>query len=277
VAATFAWFYGGAGWNQDAHYDLARAIVERRAFYIDGYIETGDVSKGVDGHLYINKPPGASVLAALPYAMFRNQWATTAATCGVCGALIAVALYLYGRRRFDARPRDALAIALAISFGTIVFAYSTMLFAHVPAALFLLLAVVLIERRPFLAGLAAGMATFCFYVCGAAALLLAIVFPNRRFIAGAAPFALLLGLYQWKCFGSPFRTALEVSTPFTEKGLLFGVLRMPRLDALLGITVSPYRGLFIASPFLLFALLAFRRRRVDVAVAGGTRDRKSVV
>src|SRR5204863_4962338 len=132
---------------------------------------TGDVSAGAGGHIYINKAPGVSFLAAVPYAIFRDPWATTAATCGVCGALIAVVLYLHGRRKYDARPRDALAIALAIAFGTIVFAYSTMLFAHVPAALFLLLAVVLIERHPFAAGVAAGLSTLCFYVCGAAALL----------------------------------------------------------------------------------------------------------
>ena len=269
AAVTFSWFYGGAGWNQDAQFDLARALVERRTLSIDGYeANTGDVSTGVGGHRYINKAPGVSFLAAVPYALFRNQWLCTAATCGLCGALIGPLLYLHGRRRYGATPRDALWISLAIMFGTIVFAYSTMLFAHVPAALFLLLAVVLIERHPFAAGVAAGMATLCFYVCGAAALLLAIVFPNRRFIAGGAPFAFLLGLYQWACFGSPFRTAVEASTPFTERGLLFGVLRRPQLQALINISVSPYRGLFFASPFLLFALFALRRRREDVAIAG---------
>jgi hypothetical protein len=270
AAVTFAWFYGGAGWNQDAQFDLTRALVERHTLYIDGYENTGDVSIGVGGHKYVNRAPGVSFLAAVPYLVVRNQWFCTAATCGLCGALIAPVLYLHGRRRYDARPRDAVWIALATVFGTIIFAYSTMLFVHVPAALFLLLAVVWLDDRPLAAGAAAGMATLCFYVCGAAALLLAIVRRDRRFIAGGAPFAVLLGLYHWGCFGSPFRTAVESSTQWTERGLLFGVLRLPRLDALFGITLSPYRGLFFASPFLLFAIVAlFVLKRRDVAIVGG--------
>ena len=286
-AVTFSWFFGGAGWNQGAQFDLARAIVERHTLYIDGFDEnTGDVAPGAGGHRYINKVPGVSFLAVVPYAFFHEavvlgishasprtiEWFCTAATCGVCGALIGVVLYLHGRRRYGAAPRDALAVALAVLFGTIVFAYSTMLFAHVPAALFLLLAVVHLDRHPFAAGAAVGMATICFDVCGAGAVLLAILSRKWRFIAGGVPFAIVLGLYQWACFGSPFRPPLEHSTFFTQRGLLFGVLRLPRLDALIGITVSPVRGLFFISPFLLFAFFGFGRmaKRDVVAVAGIT-------
>src|SRR5437764_14303849 len=70
AAVTFGYFTGGAGWNQDAHFDLTRAIVERQTLYVDGYdVNTGDVSKGSGGHTSINKPPGASILAAAPYAI----------------------------------------------------------------------------------------------------------------------------------------------------------------------------------------------------------------
>src|SRR3954453_10623044 len=70
AAVTFAYFTGGAGWNQDAHFDLTRAIVERQTLYIDGYdVNTGDVSKGTGGHTFINKPPGASIIAAIPYVV----------------------------------------------------------------------------------------------------------------------------------------------------------------------------------------------------------------
>jgi len=266
---TFGWFSGGAGWNQDAHFDLTRALVERGTLYIDGYeSNTGDVSKGADGHIYINKPPAGSFLAAVPYAIvhaiaprFDAQWLVTALTCGLCGALIGPILFLYGRKRVSARA--SLAVTLAILFGTIVFPYSTMLFAHVPTALFLLLAVINMRDRPLLAGAAAGIATSSFYVCAVAVLIIAIASPTwrtrLRFIAGGAPFAVLLAIYQWRCFGSPFKTAVEASTPFTEKGLLFGVLRLPRLGALYGITFSPYRGLFFVAPVLLFAFIGLRR------------------
>jgi MFS family permease len=277
AAVTFGYFTGGAGWNQDAHFDLTRAIVERQTLYIDGYdVNTGDVSKGTGGHTYINKPPGASILAAAPYALIfaierglhapvdsltrMNRWIATALSVGLCGALIGPILYRYGRRRMAATPTAALCVSGIILFGTVVLPYSTMLFAHIPAALFLLLAVTLVETRPLAAGVAAGIALTCFYVCALAAAILAVIafcYDRRvaaRFIAGAAPFAALMASYQWLCFGSPFRTSMEASTQFTQKGLLFGVIRMPSVDALYGITFSPYRGLFFVSPVLLLAL-----------------------
>ncbi len=277
-AVTFGWFHGGTGWNQDAHFDMTRALVERGTLFIDGYeSNTADTSPGSDGHIYINKPPGISFIAALPYAVVFaveklwqlpagdltrfNAWLVTAMSCGLCGALIAPLLYLHGRRRMGASPRAALWVATGIAFGTIVFPYSTVLFAHVAAALFLLIAVILFEERPMLAGAAAGMATACFYVCGAAALILAFAAMKRsrrdalRLVIGGVPFAVLLGIYQLHCFGSPFRTALQASPGFTQKGLLLGFLTIPDLGALYGISFSSYRGLFFVSPVLLFAAI----------------------
>ena len=290
---TFAWFYGGAGWNGHAQFDLTRALVERHTLYIDGYdVNTGDVSRG-GSHTYSNKPPGVSFLAAIPYAGIyaierslrlpvdhlerTNLWISTALTCGLSGALIGAILFLYARRSMHATARAAVAVSLAIVFGTIVFPYSTMPFAHVPAALFLLLAFTLLDERPLAAGVAAGLATCCFYVCAVSALILLVAAARRsrlRFLGGAAPFALALAAYQWRCFGSPFRTAVEASMTNTQKGLLLGVLRLPRLGALYGITLSPYRGLFFAAPVLLFALAGLvamardrSQRRVLITIA----------
>src|SRR4051794_472006 len=137
AAVTFAYFTGGAGWNQDAHFDLTRAIVERQTLYIDGYdVNTRDVSPGVGGHTYINKPPGASILAAAPYAVIyeierrlhapidsltrMNCWITAALSAGLCGALIGPILYLYGRRRVMAPAPIALWVSSIILFGTII-------------------------------------------------------------------------------------------------------------------------------------------------------------
>jgi hypothetical protein len=280
AAVTFGYFTGGAGWNQDAHFDLTRAIVERQTMYIDGYdINTGDVSKGTGGHIFINKPPGASILAAVPYAVIygierllhapvdsltrTNRWISTALSVGLCGALIGPILYFYGRRKLAVTRSAALCVSAIILFGTIVFPYSTMLFAHVPATLFLLLAFTLLETHPAAAGIAAGTAVSCFYVCGlAAAILVVLAFSYQRptairFILGGLPFAFLMAIYQWLCFGSPFRTSVEASTPFTHGGYLFGVITIPSAEALYGITLSPYRGLFFVSPILLLAFVGF--------------------
>ncbi len=289
AAITFGYFTGGAGWNQEAHFDLTRAVVERHTLYVDGYdVNTGDLSPGTGGHTYINKPPGASLLAAIPYAivfaaekrlhspidgMTRiNCWISTALSVGLCGACIGPVLYLYGRRRIGATARAALAVAAIVLFCTMVFPYSTMLFAQIPAALFLLLAVVLLPKHPLLAGMAAGIAVSCFYVCAAAAAILFVVACIRsrraaaRFAIGCLPWIALMAIYQWHSFGSPFKTAVEASTRFTENGALFGVLRMPSRAALYGLSASPYRGLFFASPVLLLALigLVVMARRHDL-------------
>lgn len=290
----FVWFYGGAGWNQDAHFDLTRALVERGTLYIDGYEKnTGDVSTGTGGHVYINKAPGVSFLAAVPYAIVRGGESllgiepseevsrtdirlVTAMACGVAGAAVGPVLFLFGRRRAGTAPAQAVLVAVAVLFGTIVFAYATLLMAHVPAALFLLLAFVLLPDRPMAAGVAAGVATTCFYVCAIAVPLLALIALRRsarsllRFLAGGAPFAILLGLYHWACFGSPFRTAVESSAFFTEKGLLFGVLRAPQAEALREITIGPFRGLFFTSPVLLLGLagIVFMMRRPGWRLTG---------
>src|SRR5438128_7603280 len=66
---TYAYFQAGGGWNQNSQFDLTRAIVERHTFAIDAYASnTGDVSRGA-GHIYSNKSPALSWIAAIPYAI----------------------------------------------------------------------------------------------------------------------------------------------------------------------------------------------------------------
>src|SRR5438067_473979 len=67
--AVYGYFYAGAGWNQNSQFDLTRAIVERHSFAIDDMAQnTGDVARH-GGHVYTNKSPGLSWIAALPYAV----------------------------------------------------------------------------------------------------------------------------------------------------------------------------------------------------------------
>ncbi|HEV3485854.1 MAG TPA: hypothetical protein VG106_10625, partial [Vicinamibacterales bacterium] len=250
---TYAWFFGGGGWNQNAHFDLTRALVERQTLHIDGYrVNTGDISWNRRGngpyHAYSNKPPGLPLLAALPYAalhaiekamglsidswlvMTINVWALTLVTCAIPGALIGVIVYVAARRA-NAPPPWALFAAIAASLGTIVFPYATVFYSPVPAAFFLLVAFVWRSERPLLAGAAAGIATMCFYMCafGAIAIAIDLLLRSRRdalrFVAGGVPFAILLGMYHTLCFGAPWRTSLEVASAFTEKGLFLGLFR----------------------------------------------------
>src|SRR5437763_10159004 len=113
---TCAYFYAGGGWNQNAQFDLTRAIVERGTFAIDSFaFNTGDISRyGV--HVYANKAPGLSFLAAIPYALLfaieharypvsepllltTNAYVCTVATSGVLLALVPFFLFREARRR----------------------------------------------------------------------------------------------------------------------------------------------------------------------------------
>lgn len=286
---AYAFFFNGGGWNQNATFDLTRALVERRTIIIDAYHEnTGDKSVGRHNHFYSNKPPGTSLLGVIPYAPLYiieramhvnvSSWLATTvnlcivtmAVCGVCGALIPAVLYAWLRRRAGASDRAALAVALIIAFGTYIFAYSTVYFAQVPSALFLFLAFVWLDDHPWLAGAAAGLSGLCFYFCIPAAIVLAIFAFLRsranaiRFILGGLPFAIALGIYQKNAFGSPWRSSLESSGLFTTQGAFLGVLVRPSGIALWGITFSKFRGLFYISPVLLFAfvgaVIMIRRR-----------------
>ncbi|MCH9686840.1 MAG: hypothetical protein K0V04_35730 [Deltaproteobacteria bacterium] len=67
---TFAYFVGEPAWNQNSRLALTRAMVEQRTTIIDRYhYTTGDKSFR-DGHFYCDKAPGASWVAAVPYAAF---------------------------------------------------------------------------------------------------------------------------------------------------------------------------------------------------------------
>ncbi|HEX6085788.1 MAG TPA: hypothetical protein VF266_14750 [Thermoanaerobaculia bacterium] len=191
---TYAWFFGGGGWNQNAHFDLTRALVERQTFHIDGYrVNSGDIGwSNVSGewHAYSNKPPGLPFLAAIPYfAMYHleralhvpldswlwmtiNVYVLTLLVVATSGAGIAVLLFRWARRHSP--PSHAVLVALIGAFGTIVLPYSQLFFSPVPAAFFLLLAFHVLDERPVLAGAAAGIAGLCFYICIPAAAVLAI-------------------------------------------------------------------------------------------------------
>lgn len=263
--ATYAYFYAGGGWNQNAAFDLTRAIVERHTFAIDAYAgNTGDLSFA-NGHVYVNKAPALSWLAAIPYALIPaavpltlSVYLCTLFCVALPGALIPAMLYVAGRRRgIDARWSAT--VAVTIAFATLLFPYATIFMVAVPSGALMLYACT--GERRALAGFAAGLAAAMNYLC-----IVALIFGRRlRFAIAAAVPLLALAAYQWACFGSPFRTSVATTDPrFLTHGSVFVA---PSLEALLGITISPYRGLFFFAPVLLMAISVARDRRILAVVA----------
>ncbi len=268
---TYAYFQAGGGWNQNSQFDLTRAIVERHTFALDAYASnTGDLARA-GGHVYSNKSPALSWLAAIPYAILYaieraagvdtsaieaiafNAYICTILCVAIPGALIPLMLYRYGRTSGFSAPWTA-CIALTAALGTLLLPYSTIFMLHVTSGALLLFS--LTASRPVAAGLSAGMATAMNYLCAPALVILALTRERKgRFVAGVIPPLLLLAAYQKISFGSFLTLSIaHEDERFLSKGAAFGVFRLPALDALYGISVSSYRGLFYFAPVLIMAI-----------------------
>ncbi len=280
-----AYFYAGGGWNQNSQFDLTRAIVERQTFAIESFgANTGDISR-YEGHIYANKAPGLSLLGALPYALLHaverarvlpddpvvlgfNVYICTVMTCGILISLVPSLLYREGRRR-GFPPAWCAFVALAVVLATELFPYATMFVAQVPSAALMFIAFILAcrdsPRAQVMAGISAGAAGLMNYLCIPAAIVIALLAAWRsaaripalaRVVAGGAPFAILLAIYQKRCCGGLFTTPIATMDPrFVSKGAALGILQRPSMDALYGITISPYRGLFYFSPLLVMGIV----------------------
>jgi hypothetical protein len=298
---AYAYFYQAGGWNQNARFDLVRAIVERRTLTIDAYeSNTGDKAER-NGHLYSDKAPGVS-FTALPmydavHAAFGEARETDrfqAAASYLCtvwavalpSALAVAALYVFLVEVLRLRPAASAAFALAYAFGTLAFPYSTLLYGHQPAAALAFLAFTAVamarhrgaERwgpgRLAAAGAALGWAVVIEYPAALTAAVVAAyallsVTPRRRLawmaVGAGSALAVLLG-YHALAFGGPFDLPYDFSVQQPRHRGLFMGLVAPSLRVLHYLLFDEYRGLFYGSSWLLLAVpgagLLLRDRRL---------------
>jgi len=300
VFAGAAYFYGGASWNQNARLDAIFTFVEpgphQWTFRLDPFlpdpdqgINTGDWTR-VGDHYYANKAPGTMLLGAAVYLPLYTleravgvdltrpavQHANAyVINLGVTVLPLAVAIAcwasLFAHRT---SPVAATALALLTFFGTALFPYATQLWGHTTAAAFTMLAVWAFEtarrtgRTGFdtAAGAFAGVAVLSDFLAApvVAALFIAMARRNGRqllrFIVGGTGPALVLLLYQWYCFGSPWHLPTDGTNPmFVDDQRALGLFGWPSGVALFLMTVGPYRGVFLQMPLLLAAIVGFRR------------------
>ncbi|MBC7249830.1 MAG: hypothetical protein H5T62_06040 [Anaerolineae bacterium] len=205
---------------------------------------------------------------------------TTFFTVALASALLGVLLYRFlGRITLDSgQPLWLplrLLLVLGYGLGTIVFPYSTVFYGHQIAAATLFAAFVVLYRIRhgemgvnwlWLVGALVGLTVLVEFPALVASALLGLYalwfLPRKRdlvkLIGGGLSFALLLGFYNYSCFGSPFASSYRYLGRFPEISRTgFLGFHMPKWGALWGITFSPYRGLFVLSPFLLLALPGF--------------------
>lgn len=208
---------------------------------------------------------------------------TTWLIVGLSSALLGVVLfYFLGRLNYPLRWR-AFAV-LIYGLATPAFTYSAAFYGHQVAAVLLFGAfawlVALRVRRArsiewLIIGGLLGYAVITEYpaVLIAAFIGLYAIWITRRVpsiiliaVGGLIPIG-LWGAYNTAIFGTPFALGYEyTANPYWSAILSSGFLsaNVPTLETLWGLTFSPFRGLFFASPILLLNLpgLVFLRRSI---------------
>lgn len=299
LSLTYAWD-NFRNTNEYSRIFLTRAVVEHGTFVIDPLLRIHDTQDKsfFRGRHYSNKAPASSFLA-IP-AFLAVRLAAEAAAVDLPGALslylvtaltvsIPSVLFLLLLFRFwsaytpEAPPRRA--VLILYGTGTMAWPYSTMYYGHIPAAICLFGAFMVIcqarggpsAARPLLAaGLLCGLAFALEYPTAliSAGLLLyaaAVLRPSVRgprmllFFLGAALPAGFTLYYHGRCFGGPLQFPYyhETYPAFAlahQQGIAGVALPGNRAELLLflrrlgQLLISPYRGLFFYSPFLVLGI-----------------------
>jgi hypothetical protein len=291
IALAYALPLESVGCAQNSHYAAIRSF----AFgvpYIDSFAQTTCDLVYTNGHYYAAKAPAMDFWTAPWYRLLHKVGAVPpdlnqkagypAAMLGVpqraiwemtlwAVVLPAIALLLLVWRTVERiEPGLGIASAAILGLGTLVFPFSALLFAHVPAALFAFLSFALLFDRPraspwrvAAAGAAAGLAasTDLPFAVPAVALGLYAAWRHPRvqrllaFAAGGVVGLIpVLGFNAW-AFGNPFHLAYSgvalnpgaggVDQSSGDSG--FFTLHLPSFRVALELLLSQ-RGLFVLTP-----------------------------
>jgi hypothetical protein len=284
--------------NEFTRWALAASLVENGTPEISRVLPLlgpsfEDVS-GKDGRVYSNKAPGAALVSLPGYLLARPfagppsvasmrpvLWAMRLFGATLPAALLALLLFR-SAMLFGAPLARARLSMFALLFATPLFAYGLLLFSHalVAACLFGAWAALFLPRdssrafrRDVAAGALLGLAIFSEYPAAVPAAVLflcaAIPAPRRALavVAGGAPFAVALFVYNSICFGGAFElsSAHERAAGFRSLASagLFGI-SVPSPEVFVRLLADPSKGLFVLSPFLLLWPAAFRASRASL-------------
>lgn len=295
--------------NETAHLGLAFAIVQEGRLTIDSFHDaplTRTIDKSFyDGHYYSTKAPGTGLVSALVYGTIARpvdflsrgfgwdaterfhllKYLITMGAVGLPSAFSASTLYLLGALIVGDRWKAYVA-TMAIACGTMLWPFSTLLFAHALAAALLFVSFYLIVRvkltpqsdhtwtaagAAFLLGLAiqveytsailvAGIALYALSLCVTGDIQISSL---KQGIVASIGFLLPTAMsfaYNAACFGSPFSNAYSyvVATEFQDfaRQGFFGIA-WPDCRNIYYLTIHPYRGIFAQSPILIAAVIGF--------------------
>ncbi len=291
---VYTYFFQGQGYNQNAHLDTIRAVVERGTFEITAFARPGGTLTftediyDIGGRVFSNKPPGMAIagapvytllagveramrldLNALPVVRF-NAYVLAMALSALPAAWVVLAFF---RHLLDngVALRDATLAATGLAFGTLLFPYAGVLMSHnlLAACLFAPWAWVskpsVSVARVTSAGLLVGLGVLTFLPVAPLAVLYAIHLLRRRrirhviaFCAGPALAVIVMLAYNARYYGSPFETGARLGgEQFYESHLFLGYFGVPDPRRLFWVTFHPFRGLLYCCPLFILCLLSF--------------------
>jgi hypothetical protein len=275
----YAFFLGGTDDHTRAHLSLTRALAGRGTVIADDFVnQTHDLAY-FEGHYYIAKPPGFAFTVAPVWWLLERvnddlvfEWRATTFLFAALPGAASVAVFYLIFVALGSPARFAVTASSAVALGTGTFAYST-LFLETPLQVLFLLTALLILLLPFKrgprafwVGLLIGYAILLHYIVALCVLPVAIFIGTRP--RGAKPLLFFISglviplvgvlIYNFWCFGNPFlfghfRSAVPQFQQHHEE--MVAGLMVPRLEALWGLLFSASKGLFVFSPFLVFAIV----------------------
>lgn len=286
-----------------SRYLLTVAAADDHSLQLDPYVGVLGIDRALyGGHTYSDKAPYPSLIVVPAYEAFRAMggkpfpviegrqvvnrsthwglWWITFWSSTVPAIILAITL----RRlllRFD--RSHATAVALAIMLGTTMLPFTTWLFSHAMAALFVGLAWALLRpdrpsrRDVMLAGICLGAGIGSEYTIAIVAFILLIdVLISRHWeraawlSAGTVLGTVPLLIYNWRVFHNPFEVSYQGHLANFHGSGAFGVFNLtaPKLDEVTRALVGD-RGLFVLTPVALFAVIG-----CFVAITEGGRVRR---
>lgn len=168
LLVSFGWFgHSNPGWNVNSRMVLSLALAETGHANVERYVvrpglETQDLSRYA-GHLYSDKSIGTSLmgvpavwavqgmeaLTGTTFPTLARTWLITFLTVGLSGALAGVLLRRWLQLIWPRENLGAVAatfLAAAVMLGSLLFLYGTLFMSYLPATLFLLAALLALER-----------------------------------------------------------------------------------------------------------------------------------
>jgi hypothetical protein len=273
-----------------AHLCLSEALVHGRLTADSCLSDSVDRSRH-GAHLYSDKAPGLALIAVPAFSVLGREapperwpafdlrlWGIRVLSVGLCFVLCA---FMVGRVSEGLAPGYGGAALVAFALGTLVEPFAATEFDHVPAAMFAFAAFLLAWRgRPFLAGLAGGLAVLTNFESGLAIVIVGVYLalrglrPLGRYGLGILPGAVLLAAYDWGAFGAPWRLPYRyldnVYYSTSQKSGFFGI-GSPHVFQSVEVLAGP-GGLLVVSPVLALACVGLfllrREHPAEAAVCG---------